>query len=553
MNIHKIIYYTTLTILLVSSLVLVTFAAFQPSLGNGFVNWDDDSNFLENIYFRGLGGRQVRWAFATFHMGAYQPLGWLLASAQYHAFGMDARGYHAVSLGFHIATTLAVLALTTCLLRRTAALPDVARWAALGTCLYAVHPLRVEPVAWVSSQSYLPCAFMATLSVLAYLWSCDVGPSKSPRVLGLAVSWLLFLTALLFKAAAAPLPAVLLVLDAYPLGRLKQPRSWLDRPSRVALIEKLPFFLLSAIFLGLAYLAKSNTFTVGPAAAGDRLTRLGRTCYAVIFYLSKTLFPLDVRAYYTLSWHGDWDRASSLAAILGLAAVIVALVAIRRRRPGLAASLFAFFVLLTPAPSLVSLSTQFAADRYTYLPAIALVPLASAGLAKIAAWPNSRLGATGVSIATLTIVLLLAASSRNLSRTWKDSGELWRRTISSGTVRSVLPYGNLAEFYKSHGQTDAAIAIYRQALAAPIEEDEAEARAELHMFLASCLMQKGLQVEASLEFAEGYYEMGRISLGLNDRRGVRQLQMALELNPAHERAKLALDAAIREQGVRDAR
>ena len=151
-------------------LVACVWIAFSPVLGNGFVDWDDPGWILENYAFRGLGWEQIRFAFTTFTGGVYQPIGWLIQSLTYAIYGLDPRGYHLVSLLFHAVNVVLLHLLCVRLVARR--MPEVAErlGAALGwlcgvpVALYAVHPLRVEMVAWASPQAYLPSI---TFSLLA--------------------------------------------------------------------------------------------------------------------------------------------------------------------------------------------------------------------------------------------------------------------------------------------------------------------------------------------------------------------------------------------------
>jgi hypothetical protein len=199
-------------------LALLAVAAFFPVLRNGFIEtWDDQANILENDGYRGLGWAQIQWAWTNHLVGVYQPLGWMILSLQYVLWKLDPWGYHLTSLLFHAANTVVLYFLTLTLLSRC--LPDVSEKArlafavscGLAVALFAVHPLRTEVVAWVSCQTYLPCALFALLTVLAYLRACRPGPSR--RAAWLIGALLLFSAALLSKAPAVTLPAVLLLLD----------------------------------------------------------------------------------------------------------------------------------------------------------------------------------------------------------------------------------------------------------------------------------------------------------------------------------------------------
>ena len=192
------------TWLVVIPLVFFIMYAFIPSLGNEFVVWDDDQNFLANPHFRGLGTAQMKWAWTTFWFGAYQPLAWLLFETQYVFCQLDPRGYHLTSLLLQVANAVVLYVLTVALLVRCRINSCLeSPWkcslsAGLATALFAVHPLRVEAVAWASCQPYLPCILFSMLAVLAYLRAFPM--DSSPRWGWLAGSFLLFVAALLFHA-----------------------------------------------------------------------------------------------------------------------------------------------------------------------------------------------------------------------------------------------------------------------------------------------------------------------------------------------------------------
>ena len=255
---------SALTPTLLVGLALLTLAAFAPALGNGFVNWDDPANFLANPAYRGLGWPQIRWAWTTRLLDVYQPLAWMLFSAEWSRFGLDPRGYHETSLAIHVAVVLALFFVTKALLRRCLPRLAEARPAAVSLATaaavarFAVHPLRVEAVAWASCQPYLPCALAALGSVWLYL-KADDAPDGPRRLARLAGSLVLFAASTLFKAASIGLPAVLLVLDVYPLGRFARGRGEAAR----ALAEKAAF-LAVAIAAGVAALIAR-----GPASAGS--------------------------------------------------------------------------------------------------------------------------------------------------------------------------------------------------------------------------------------------------------------------------------------------
>jgi tetratricopeptide (TPR) repeat protein len=414
-------------------LAVLAVVAFLPVLDNGFVNLDDHANFLYNPYYRGLGRAQIAWAWATDWLGVYQPLAWMLFSIQYLASGLDPRGYHLTSLLLHALTAVALYALTLALVGR--ARPDllarnptgVVLGSALAIALFVVHPLRVEVVAWASCQPYLPCAAVAVLSVLAYLVASDAAPPH--RALGLIGAWTLFALALLFKAAAVALPAVLLILDYYPLQRLGGgPGRWFGASARRVWGEKVPFFALSLIFAALAVHAKRDTLVAleqrGP------LSRVAQACHGACFYLGKTIWPTHLCAFYPVPNPFDWRAPTYLACAALMVVASMTLFLLRRRYPGPLAAWLAYLVILAPASGLVTISSQITADRYSYLATMSGVPLLASVIAQLARPGRGRaLILLGVAVAGLG---LLVGSSRALCRSWRDTAALASHALDQG-------------------------------------------------------------------------------------------------------------------------
>jgi hypothetical protein len=305
--------------------------AFLPVLGNGFIpNWDDRTNFLDNPWYRGLGPAQLRWMFTTFHAGHYIPLTWLSLGLDYLLWGLDPAGYHLTSLLLHAATALAFYFLARRLFRLAlppATSPAALRWgAATAALLFAVHPLRVESVAWATERRDVLSGLFYVLALLAYLKMVEAEPGRR-RGLHLA-SLALFVCALLSKSITVTLPVTLLVLDVYPLRRLGGPAGWrAPRPW----LEKLPFFALSAAAAAVAFAALlplGNARSVADMGLGIR-TFL--SVYGLAFYLFTTVAPLDLSPLYPLSVTVTWMHFAVVAGIT-LVAVLM-----HRRWPALTA------------------------------------------------------------------------------------------------------------------------------------------------------------------------------------------------------------------------
>jgi tetratricopeptide (TPR) repeat protein len=449
---------------MVVPLTVLAVVAFLPALDNGFVNLDDHANFLYNPNYRGMGRAQVAWAWVTDWLGVYQPLAWMLFEIQYLASGADPRGYHLTSLLLHAQTAVALYALTLALVGR--ARPDllarnptgVVLGSALAVALFVVHPLRVEVVAWASCQPYLPCAATAILAVIAYLVAADAAPPH--RALGLLGAWALFALALLFKAAAVALPAVLLLLDYYPLQRLGGgPGRWFGASARWVWGEKVPFFALSLIFAALAVHAKRDTLVAleqrGP------LSRVAQACYGACFYLGKTIWPTHLCAYYPVPIPFDWRAPAYLVCAALTVAASITLLLLRRRHPGPLVAWLAYLVILAPASGLVTISSQITADRYSYLATMSGVPLLAAAIAQLTR-PGRGRGPIIVGVAMAGLGLLIG-SSRALCRSWHDTATLASHALDQGRRDPEILVG-LGWGLEERGDFAGADASFRDAL-----------------------------------------------------------------------------------------
>ncbi len=449
-------------------LALITIAAFLPALDNGFVHWDDDKNFLANPNYRGLGAAQRKWALSTFWLGVYQPLAWLLFEMQYALWKLDPRGYHLTSVILHTVNAVVLYMLAIALLRRCRDACCLERpWicslaAGLATALFAVHPLRVEPVVWASCQPYLPCALFSMVAVLAYLRAFETVPS--PRWGWLGISFVLFVAALLFKAAAVSLPLVLLVLDVYRLRRFGDgPGRWFGTAARRAYWEKLPFVLVSLVFIGVAIAARRQALI--STAHNSASASIAVVCYGIWFYLLKTALPLDLIAVYPAPRDIDWRMPLYLWSVVGTLAMSAGLFLVRRRWPGLMAAWLSYLVILAPNLGIIRINDQIAADRYSYLSMMGLVIVAAGCFCRfLRTLASVRPVALGVLASGVGLVLILIPMTWRQCRTWRNTEILWRHALNHGGARSALAHYNLSLVLYRQGKLEAAAAHGAEAI-----------------------------------------------------------------------------------------
>jgi protein O-mannosyl-transferase len=456
------------TWLIAVPLVLLVIAAFVPALDNGFVNWDDDKNFIENPHYRGLGSAQWKWAWSTFWLGVYQPLAWLLFELQYVFWKLDPRGYHLTSVILHATNAVVLYVLAVTLLVRSR--PDLLHkspWACsvgagLATALFAVHPLRVEAVAWASCQPYLPCALFSMLAILAYLAAFAV--DSSPWWAWLVSSFVLFVAALLSHAVAVSLPAVLLILDVYPLRRLGTGRGrWFGSAARPVWFEKAPFVMMSIVFMGVAIAARSRALAF--VQQNDAPANVAQVCYGIWFYIFKTVLPLDLVAVYPSPKEIDWLAPLFILSVVGTLAMSVASLFLRQRWPGLLAAWLSYLVILAPNLGIMRISEQIGADRYSYIATLGWVIVAAACLCRLGqAYSRSRPGAMGIIVLALGALVALIPLTWNQCRTWRDSMTLWTHALTHGAGDSSEVHNNLGVELSRLGKFDLAEAHYNTAL-----------------------------------------------------------------------------------------
>jgi tetratricopeptide (TPR) repeat protein/uncharacterized membrane protein len=502
---------------------LITFIAFAPALRNGFVSWDDDKNFLANPHYRGLGVEQLRWMWTTFHMGHYIPLTWMTLGLDYLLWGMNPRGYHLTSLLIHVGNAIALYYVALRILASDAARHLVigsddprnataveqravtlaAMFAAL---LFAVHPLRVESVAWVTERRDVLSLFFALLCVLAYIRSAkDPAPRR-----WYWTSVLLFACALLSKATVVTLPVVLLIVDVHPLRRI----AWREHRMsalRGVVLDLLPFVLLSAAVMALSVVALHPGEQLGFGG------KIAVSAFSLSFYLWKTFVPTGLSPLYEMPRVIDPVAAQYLASYATALLVTLAVVAWRRRWPSLAAAWIAFVVLSLPMLGVIQNGPQIAADRYTYHAAPALALLA--GVAVIHALAHVRLERMRL-VGVATALLLVALTWRQCGA-WKDSRTLWARVLALDPGSAYAHSATATLLYQDH------------------RIDEGIAQSRIATELNSALP------EAHNNFGVGLSRQGRYE------DAVPHFRRAIDLKPSYDEAHGNLGLALARLGDPD--
>ena len=445
------------------------FAAFLPALDAKFVNYDDDRLFVENTSYRGLSPEHLRWMFSTTFMGHYQPLTWLSAAVDYEISGTNPSSYHRNNLILH--SLNGVLVYFVCLRLLGAGLriarneyPTMLRLAAgVGALLFAVHPLRVESVAWAAERRDVLSGFLLLSALLAYLRAVDVagGPLRS-RGWFVASCGLLALS-LLSKAWGMSFFLIAVVLDWYPLRRLPaQVSLWREPELRALWMQKIPFLILglaAAVVAGYAQRSALDTMrSLADWGIGDRLVQ---AVFGLAFYVEKTVWPTGLGPCYELPYQLDAFEPRFVRAYVVVAVAGALVVVLRRKLPALAAAAIVYVVLLAPVLGIAQSGPQLVADRYSYLACTGWVILAAGGLLTV--WSGSTRVRRGVAAMAVVVIGVLFAATWRQTRVWHDSRSLWDHAVTVAPPSSLANL-NRGILLRREGQVDEAIACYQAAV-----------------------------------------------------------------------------------------
>lgn len=504
-----------------AGIALLTAAVFLPVLRAGFVDWDDPINFLENPYYRGLGWRQLRWMLTADVMGHWIPMTWLTLGADFAIWGMNPLGYHLTNLLLHVASAVVCYLVARRLLGLAipAASPGTrSLGAATAALFFAVHPLRVESVAWITERRDLTSGLFFLLTILAYLKAHERPPAVRAgwRLAALGFAAL----ALASKSIVMGLPLVLLILDAYPLGRLgPRVQDWWSVRAWPVWREKIPFALLAAGTGAAAYLVQRSTGYLTPA---DPLSRVGMVAYNVWFHVWKTMVPLNLGPIYELPPAVNPLALPYLLSGAAGLAITVAVWLLRRPWPAGLAIWGFYLVMLAPVVGIVHTGNHLGADRNTYVPCMGFALLVGAlAVALGLAGRRDLLRAPIVAIALGVVAIWiagLALAARSQASVWHDSETLWRYAIEADPDCAVCLH-NLGVSLGRRG-----------------------ARAEAQALLERAIALRPDQSEFHGNYGPLLIEMGRRQEGLA------HLRYRLRHNPKDVNARVNLGIALIEDG-----
>jgi protein O-mannosyl-transferase len=420
------------------ALIAITFAVFEQTLGHEFVNYDDPIYVSENPRIHeGLNGQSVAWAFTHSHSHNWHPLTTMSHMLDWQMFGAKAGLHHLLNVFLHCANAVLLFLL---LQQLTGSM-----WrSAFVAGVFAIHPLHVESVAWVAERKDVLSGFFFFLTLIAY-----VAYARKPNIGRYLMMSILFACGLMSKPMLVTLPAILLLLDYWPLNRFEK------LSATKLVIEKVPLLILS-IGSAVATLIAQR----GDIVQISHLPLSWRATNALsvyLIYVWQMIWPAKLATIYPHPGRLPIWEAVGAAALLGL--MTIAVVVLRKRRPYLVTGWFWYLVMLVPVIGLVQVGSQAHADRYTYLPQIGLYIAIT--WAVVGSFPYRRevLAAAGS-----IVIALFAWRAAIQTSYWHDTERLWNRTFAV-TGRNDIVHFNYGQFLLKTHRLDEAISQFEIVLA----------------------------------------------------------------------------------------
>jgi tetratricopeptide (TPR) repeat protein len=555
-------------------LIVITLAVFGQVARFDFVNFDDPKYVAQNRHvLDGLSRESVAWAFTTTYFSNWHPLTWISYMLDAQLFGKDPGWFHVTNLLVHTANVLLLFAV---LWQMTGAL-----WrSALVAALFAIHPLHVESVVWVSERKDVLSTLFGLLSIGAY---AHFARRLQRRWYLLAL--LFFAASMMSKQMLVTLPFVLLLLDYWPLHRVPstsfdvpsggsvEPASrsnakdrtgtgtgteerppFLQRPVKLLILEKIPFLALSVLFCVVAYATHQQSGTMSLMKSLSTETRLFNAVLVYIIYLRQTVWPSGLAVFYPHVGDGISVFAVVSAAFVIFAVTFVAW-AQRRRRPYLLIGWLWYLGTLVPVIGIVQIGAQRMADRYTYVSLIGVFIAFSWLIGSfIAARTWCRIIVPGLAVAAVAAFSWIAYLQTEY---WENSVELFNRALAV-TENNTTAHNNLGTALYSRGKYEQAIYHFQAALS--IDPDSSKA----HNNLGNALDEQKLYDEALVQYREAVRTGPTNAMAHNNlavllvkldryEEAAHHLREALRIAPEHAKAHSNLGVLLVEVGsLRDA-
>ena len=525
-------------------LVVATLALYNPVNRHPFVNYDDDRYITENLHVHnGLTWRTITWAFTATEQGNWHPLTWLSHALDYQLFHQNPAGHHFTSLLIHAANAVLLFLFLMYATRRLGPSLFVA-------ALFALHPINVESVAWVAERKNVLCTFFFFATLIAYCWY-----ARQPDWRRYLVFAGLFLLGLMSKPMVITLPFVLLLLDYWPLGRIRGGHADATAaPLSKLVVEKLPLIALSAASAVITVQAQRAGGAMRSTAQFSLAVRLENAVMAYAMYLWKMIWPSHLSPIYPHP--GDslagWQVGTSALVLLAVTAVALKF---RARRYLLTGWLW-FLGTLVPVIGLVQVGDQAMADRYAYIPLVGIFIMIAWGIADLA--DSKQIGLVVRVIPAVCVLLALSFATNRQLGYWSSNYDLWTHALAV-TGRNFIAQDNLGGALLSLGKTDEAYLHFQAAAEInpldPMSRSNLGAYLQEHGHMAEAIEKYNRVITLTSDpglLAATYANLGAAYRKLGeDEKARTSYDQALRLNPNQYNAYLGLGELLEKQSRLD--
>jgi tetratricopeptide (TPR) repeat protein len=529
-----------------AAIALLTVAVYAQVGAHGFIDLDDPGYVIDNPHVTGgLTLENIAWAFTTGHAANWHPLTWLSHMLDVTLFGVNPGAHHLVSVALHTANALLLFFVLVFLTRgRTGPAVHVG-CAAFVAAVFAVHPVHVESVAWISERKDV----LSTLFWLLTMWAYAAYlRSRSTAAALCTIGG--FVLGLMSKPMLVTLPFVLILLHLWPLGEERV--ATLPAALRTGRIPRLVWALiaLSALSSMVTFVVQRQGGAVSTLDVMPLSLRIGNALVSYVAYLGKTFWPANLAVFYP--FRIDLAPAAAAAAALALATITVLIARLGRAHPYLLVGWGWYLGTLVPVIGLVQVGTQAMADRYLYVPLIGIAIAAAWGTAALA--PRAHRTLTWVAAA---IVVVLAVVAHRQVAHWQSSLTIWQRTVDV-TNDNYRARNSLGAVLGNLGRTAEAIVHFEEALR--LKPDASEAF-HIHHNLGRALAESGQLDQAIAHYREALrlkpdYPEAHNNYGLalarqeEFERAIEQYRLALEDRPGFAPALNNLATAHHDLGLR---
>ena len=434
----------------------ITLGIYWPVGHLGFFSYDDPSYILNNqMVLGGVTPDSVWWAFTSYYIGNWHPVTWLSHMLDCQLFGLNPGAFHLENLAFHIANTLLLFIVLRKLTRTV--------WrSALVAGLFAWHPAHIQSVAWITERKDVLSGFFMLLTIWAYTHYVEKSKAQNPKAKFLFKSSLgLFALGLMSKPMLVTLPAILLLLDVWPLERIPDFRFPISDLKRL-LLEKIPFFGLSLLTVLTTFWSQNGADFIINTQKLPLATRLANIPFFVVSYLEKLFWPVNLAVFYPYQHIPFGEQAAALLLI-----IFLTIIGLRRLRsqPYVLIGWLWFLIMLLPVIGLVQVGGQSIADRYTYLPSIGIFMVVVWGLGEFAARSHRWLPPIAMTIGATALLLGCLLDTQFQLKFWRNSITLFQRSVDVTQEDNATAYFALADAqWHDEGDLDNAVINFKLAL-----------------------------------------------------------------------------------------